>query len=96
MAWRPVTPRRVSTPARRSRRPARLLLFLIFEEVFDRGPQLIAAAAPSSPEAKRLMTVPGVNVAVAATFLVAVGHAGRFADSVSRYSCPALQIGATP
>jgi transposase len=38
----------------------------------------IAAEALGSPEVKRLMTVPGVNVIVAATFLAAVGDIGRF------------------
>jgi transposase len=42
--------------------------------------QLIAADALSWPEVKRLMTVPGVNVIVAATFLAAVGDVGRFPD----------------
>src|SRR4051794_30674345 len=42
--------------------------------------QLIAAEALSWPEVKRLMTVPGVNVIVAATFMAAVGDIRRFAD----------------
>ena len=42
--------------------------------------QLIAAEALSWPEVKRLMTVPGVNVIVAATFMAAVGDIGRFPD----------------
>src|SRR4051794_121386 len=42
--------------------------------------QLIAADALSWPEIKRLMTVPGVNVIVAATFMAAVGDIGRFPD----------------
>jgi transposase len=42
--------------------------------------QLIAAQALSWPEVKRLMTVPGVNVIVAATFMAAVGDIHRFAD----------------
>jgi transposase len=42
--------------------------------------ELIAAAALSSPEVKRLMTVPGVNVIVAATFVAAVGDIRRFPD----------------
>lgn len=40
--------------------------------------QLVAADALSWPEVKRLMTVPGVNVIVAATFLAAVGDIRRF------------------
>ena len=42
--------------------------------------QLIAAEALGWPEVKRLMTVPGVNVIVAATFMAAVGDVGRFPD----------------
>ena len=48
-----------------------------------RSPQverLIAAEALSWPEVKRLMTVPGVNVIVAATFMAAVGDIRRFPD----------------
>jgi transposase len=40
----------------------------------------IAAEALSWPEVKRLMTVPGVNVTVAATFMAAVGDIRRFGD----------------
>jgi transposase len=42
--------------------------------------QLIAAEALGWPEVKRLMTVPGVNVIVAATFMAAVGDVRRFPD----------------
>jgi transposase len=42
--------------------------------------KLIAAEALSWPEVKRLMTVPGVNVIVAATFMAAIGDIGRFPD----------------
>jgi len=38
----------------------------------------VAADALGTPEIKRLMTVPGVNVIAAATFLAAVGDIGRF------------------
>jgi transposase len=41
---------------------------------------LIAAEALSWPEVKRLMTVPGANVIVAATFMAAVGDIRRFPD----------------
>jgi len=40
--------------------------------------RLIAKEALASAETRRLMTVPGVNVIVAATFLVAIGDIGRF------------------
>jgi transposase IS116/IS110/IS902 family protein len=42
--------------------------------------KLIAAEALSWPEVKRLMTVPGVNVIVAATLMAAVGDIRRFCD----------------
>ena len=42
--------------------------------------QVIAAQALSWPEVKRLMTVPGVNVIAAATFMAAVGDIRRFED----------------
>jgi transposase len=42
--------------------------------------QLIAADALGWPEIKRLMTVPGVNVTVAATFMAAVSDIRRFPD----------------
>src|SRR3954469_25877797 len=40
----------------------------------------IAHDALNWPDARRLMTVPGVNVIVAVTFLAAIGDVGRFAD----------------
>ena len=40
--------------------------------------RLIALDALASPEIRRLMSVPGVNVIVAATFLAAIGDIGRF------------------
>jgi transposase len=42
--------------------------------------RVIAHDALNWPEARRLMTVPGVNVIVAATFLAAVGNIERFPD----------------
>jgi hypothetical protein len=42
--------------------------------------QLIAVDALCWPEVKRLMTVPGVNVTVAATFMATVGDIRRFQD----------------
>ncbi|MGH9381510.1 MAG: IS110 family transposase [Thermoanaerobaculia bacterium] len=42
--------------------------------------RLIAAEALKSAEIKRLMTVPGVNVICAATFMAQVGEIGRFAS----------------
>jgi len=43
--------------------------------------RLIATEALQSPQIKRLMTVPGVNVICAAIFLAAVGDIRRFKDS---------------
>src|SRR5215218_10032338 len=40
--------------------------------------RLIATDALGSPEIRRLMTVPGVNVICAATFIAAIGDIGRF------------------
>ena len=40
--------------------------------------RLIAAEAIASEEIRRLMTVPGVNVIVAATFMAAIGEIARF------------------
>ena len=40
--------------------------------------RLVATEALESPEIRRLMTVPGVNVICAATFLAAIGDIGRF------------------
>jgi transposase len=42
--------------------------------------RLIAAEALESPEIRRLMTVPGVNVICAATFMAAIGEIDRFAS----------------
>jgi transposase len=44
----------------------------------DEVERLIAKQALDSAEIRRLMTVPGVNVIVAATFLAAIGDIGRF------------------
>jgi transposase len=43
--------------------------------------RVIARDALNSPDVRRLMTVPGVNVIVAATFLAAVGDIHRFGTS---------------
>jgi transposase len=43
--------------------------------------RMVAKQMLSWPEAKRLMTVPGVNLIAAATFLAAVGDIARFRDS---------------
>jgi transposase len=43
--------------------------------------RLIAQQALGWPEIRRLMTVPGVNLICAATFIAAIGHADRFLTS---------------
>jgi transposase len=43
--------------------------------------RLVAKQMLTWPEAKRLMTVPGVNLIVAATFLAAIGDINRFSNS---------------
>jgi transposase len=43
--------------------------------------KLIAQQALSWPEIRRLMTVPGVNLVCAASFVAAVGNANRFLTS---------------
>jgi transposase len=47
-------------------------------EFLDSEIEAVAAAALESAEVKRLMTVPGVNVICAATFMAAVGEIRRF------------------
>ena len=63
--------------------------------------RLISAVALDSKEIKRLMTVPGVNVICAATFMAAVGDIRRFADPRSLVGYLGLdprvyQSGSTP
>ncbi len=48
------------------------------EAEIEQVERLIAADALASPDVQRLMSVPGVNVIVAATFLAAIGDIGRF------------------
>ena len=43
--------------------------------------RLIAKQTLHSPDARRLMTVPGVNLIATATFLAAIGDIGRFSSS---------------
>jgi transposase len=43
--------------------------------------RLVAQQALAWPDIRRLMTVPGVNLICAATFIAAIGHAGRFLTS---------------
>jgi transposase len=50
------------------------------EGEIERIERVIAAEALRSAEIRRLMTVPGVNVITAATFMAAIGDIRRFAD----------------
>jgi transposase len=52
--------------------------------------RLIAGSALGSPEIRRLMTVPGVNVIVAASFLTAIGDIGRFESPRKLVGYPGL------
>jgi transposase len=49
-------------------------------EEIEQVERVIAEAALVSPEAKRLMSVPGVNVVCAASFMAAVGDIARFSS----------------
>jgi transposase len=51
------------------------------DQEIEQVDRLIAEQALQSPQVKRLMTVPGVNVICAAIFLAAVGDIRRFKDS---------------
>jgi transposase len=67
-------------PAERETVDAALRQVAFLDQEIAAVEQLIAAEALSWPEVKRLMTVPGVNVIVAATFMAAVGDVRRFSD----------------
>jgi transposase len=54
---------------------------LLCEVGQNRLERLVAKQLLTRPEAKRLMTVPGVNLIAAATFLAAVGDIARFRSS---------------
>lgn len=47
----------------------------------ERGERQLAAWAIASPEARRLMTIPGVDVVTAAALMAAIGDVGRFSNS---------------
>jgi transposase len=51
------------------------------EVEIEQAERTVAKQMLDWPEAKRLLTVPGVNVMAAATFLAAVGDIARFRDS---------------
>ena len=50
----------------------------LYESELEGAERVIAQAALTMPEVKRLMSVPGVNVITATTFLAAIGEIGRF------------------
>ena len=68
-----------SRSARRSRRAMRHIEFLDAE--IAEVERLIATRRCRRPDARRLMSVPGVNVICAATFLAAIGDIRRFRTS---------------
>jgi transposase len=51
------------------------------DDEVEAAERLVAKQLLTWPEAKRLMTVPGVNVIAAATFLAAIGEISRFSTS---------------
>jgi transposase len=42
--------------------------------------RVVATEALASPEVRRLMTIPGMNIITASAFMAAIGDVGRFAD----------------
>ena len=57
---------------------------------------MIAAEALRSPEIRRLMTVPGVNVITAATFMAAIGEIARFPVSPEAGRLPGARSEGAP
>jgi transposase len=60
---------------------AALRQIAFLDREIEAAERLIAKEMLSSPEARRLMTVPGVNLIATATFLAAIGDIGRFSNS---------------
>ncbi len=59
-----------------------------FDSEISESERLISQAALDSAEIKRLMSVPGVNVIVAASFMAAIGDIHRFQSSRDRPRSP--------
>jgi transposase len=60
---------------------AALRQIAFLDREIDQVERLVAKQMLTWPESKRLLTVPGVNLIAAATFLAAVGDIARFRDS---------------
>lgn len=74
--------RSLSLPAEEAETVQAALRHIAFlDREIEQVEQLVAKQMLTWPEAKRLLTVPGVNVIAAATFLAAVGDIARFRNS---------------
>jgi transposase len=74
--------RRLSLPPEEAETVQAALRHIAFlDREIEQVERLVAKQLLTWPEAKRLMTVPGVNLIVAATFLAAVGDITRFRNS---------------
>ena len=74
--------RRLSLPPEEQETVQAALRHIAFlDREIEQVERLVAKQMLSWPEAKRLMTVPGVNLIAAATFLAAVGDIARFRSS---------------
>jgi transposase len=74
--------RRLSLPPEEAETVQAALRHIAFlDREIEQVERLVAKQLLTRPEAKRLMTVPGVNLIAAATFLAAVGDIARFRSS---------------
>ena len=74
--------RRLSLPPEEAETVQAALRHIAFlDREIEQVERMVAKQMLSWPEAKRLMTVPGVNLIAAATFLAAVGDIARFRNS---------------
>jgi transposase len=74
--------RRLSLPPEEAETVGAALRHIAFlEREIEQVERMVAKQMLTWPEAKRLMTVPGVNLIGAATFLAAVGDIARFRNS---------------
>jgi transposase len=74
--------RRLSLPPEEAETVGAALRHIAFlDREIERVERMVAKQVLTWPEAKRLMTVPGVNLIGAATFLAAVGDIARFGNS---------------
>ena len=74
--------RRLSLPPEEAETVQAALRHIVFlDREIEQVERLVAKQMLTWPESKRLMTVPGVNLIAAATFLAAVGDIARFRNS---------------